>query len=429
MSPGHVGGHGQPQPGPAGGAAARAFAALEGLQQACAVGLGDAGATVHHIQLHVVAGQGHLQLHGPRVARGVVDEIVDRAPQQQCIAVPRQRVRALQHDVHPAQQRRLHAVLEQGRQIQRAHLRRLQFATCVVEHLLDHRVHALDVRHHPRRLGRGRELGAQAQTGQGCAQVVRHCRQHVGHLLRLRAQALATGADRGGQHLYFAWAIIGQRHFGLQVGTRTGFGQAAQRPPQPDRRPCRQRRQQYRAAQQREHHLPAPGGQIAVIAADHLPTSIGLAHAQFERRPLHGGQYRRLRLQHTGPSGRIEHRAALDDLHVGRLALPAPDPAHVLRRQSHLQRRQLREPAAGAALRGPVLAGQMQAQRRGLLFAAQHLHGLVQPHRRWRGTGHPADHRHADQGRQQQAGQGQHRDPACSGPPAAHSTCTAASKR
>jgi hypothetical protein len=98
-----------------------------------------------------------------------------------------------------------------------------------------------------------------------------------------------------------------------------------------------------------------------VVAADHPPAAIGLAHAQFKRRPLHRGQQRGLRLQHASTTGGVEHRATLDDLHIGRLALPRPDQAHILAGMP------ICAPPAARASRWRCLGGascvaQMQAQ-------------------------------------------------------------------
>ncbi len=329
--------------------------------------------------------------------------------------------------------RSLHAVFQHRRQVHRPQLRRLQFAACVIEYLLDHRVHALDVGHHACGLCGRREVGAQAQAGERRAQIVRHCGQHSRHLLRLFAQAGTARIQGCGKHLHFAWAVVGQRRLGMQIEMGAGIGQAAQRSAQTHRRPCSQRRQQHHAAQQGQHHLPSPGSQIAVGAADHPPAPISLLHGQFERWPRQAGEHPLRSFQ----SGRIAGTGLLptrgDDVDIRWLAVACPDQPHPLggMMQGIGQLLQARMACAFRRLRAHVQA-QPHAVSRAL--AAQYLHGLVESNLRCRRARQPAHHRHADGRGQQQAADRQHRNPTRGAPAQcaaarAHRRCTAGPKR
>ncbi len=125
----------------------------------------------------------------------------------------------------------LQAFLQQGSQIQRAHLQGLQLAACIVQHLLDHRVHAFDVRHHPGRpVVRERNSARRRRPVRGvrrsCATAasiwVMSCawtrRRSRPVLSRRPASALSVGHRR-------EWRL------GLQVDACARFGQAPQRAP------------------------------------------------------------------------------------------------------------------------------------------------------------------------------------------------------
>lgn len=82
----------EPKPGSAGLACSALVGAVEGLEDPLEVLLGDAGPSVAHLEDEPIGMRARLELHGAPlggVAGGVLEEVVDDAPEQRRIALER----------------------------------------------------------------------------------------------------------------------------------------------------------------------------------------------------------------------------------------------------------------------------------------------------------------------------------------------------